>query len=175
MPGHFISAIELFLSGSASSWLIEQVIDRYGLGTIIDLNGLEPQFAADQNREMAVARRKGLEHDRFPLSGDGTGRIERYAEAIAAIVRSERNKRPVLVHCASGSQRTGACIAFYRLLVKGQPSPEVYRELQQYGWSPTRDRILLEYINGHMRELANLLVQRRVLAEAPQTLPVLHP
>ena len=97
--------------------LIGQVIDRYHIGTIVDLNGFDKNDP-DQKAELAISESKGVQHGVFPLKGNGTGKIERYADAVATIVRSEREDRPVLVHCYAGTQRTGGCLSFYRLLIR---------------------------------------------------------
>jgi protein tyrosine/serine phosphatase len=165
---------KVYRSGQISRFLIADVVDRNHIGTIIDLNGLDPNDA-DQRAELDVSQSKGVRHLRFPLRGDATGQIDRYAGAVQAIVESEQQGRPVLVHCAAGSQRTGACVSFYRLLVRRDPPESVYRELVSYGWDPRANRILLEYVNGHMRELAQLLVQRHAIDREPYPLPVLHP
>ncbi|HUE16408.1 MAG TPA: hypothetical protein VMR25_19700, partial [Planctomycetaceae bacterium] len=88
---------------------------------------------------------------------------------------SQRNGRPVLVHCYAGAQRTGACVSFYRLLIRQDRPESVYEELSRYGWDSGSDQVLVDYVNSHMRELATLLVQRHVLDRVPQTIPALHP
>jgi protein tyrosine/serine phosphatase len=165
---------KLFRSGQISRHLIADVVDRHHIGTIIDLNGLDPADA-DQRAELEVSEAKGVRHLRFPLRGDATGQIDRYAGAVQAIVESDREGRPVLVHCAAGSQRTGACVSFYRLLVRHDSPADVYRELVSYGWDPRTNQVLLDYVNGHMSELAQLLVERHVIDRAPTPLPTLHP
>jgi protein tyrosine/serine phosphatase len=165
---------QVFRSGQISRFLIADVVDRNHIGTIIDLNGLDPKDA-DQQAEIEVSEAKNVRHLRFPLRGDATGQIDRYAGAVQAIVESEHEGRPVLVHCAAGTQRTGACVSFYRLLVRHDSPESVYRELMSYGWDPRSHHILLEYVNGHMRELAHLLVERHVIDREPDPLPTLHP
>jgi protein tyrosine/serine phosphatase len=165
----------VYRSGQISLYLIANVIDRYHIGTIIDLNGLEPRFAAHQEAEMAAAKAHGAAHYRFPLRGDGTGQIERFADAVETLVESERRGVPVLVHCAAGTNRTGTCVSFYRLLVRQDPPAQVYHELVAYGSDPRLDHEPLEYINSHLKQMAELLVQRHVLDRVPETTPVLHP
>jgi protein tyrosine/serine phosphatase len=165
---------KVFRSGQISKYLIAEVVEKNGIGTIIDLNNLDPNDA-DQRAEVEVCESKGLSHFRFPLRGDATGHIDRYAGAVQAIVESEQAGRPVLVHCAAGSQRTGACVSFYRLLVRRDPPESVYRELVRYGWDPKANKVLLDYVNGHMHELAQLLVERHTIDCEPNPLPTLHP
>jgi hypothetical protein len=168
VPGSF------YRSGQISRYLIADVIDRYQLGTIVDLNGFDPKDA-DQQAEADVSRSKGVQHFCFPLRGNGTGRIAHFADAIEAIVKSQQNQIPVLVHCYAGTQRTGACVSFYRLLVLKDRPESVYQELARYGWDAGTDQVLLEYVNSHLRELAGLLVERHVLDKLPETIPTLHP
>jgi hypothetical protein len=165
---------KVFRSGQISRFLIADVVSRNEIGTIIDLNGLEPDNS-DQQAELDLAKAKGIRHWRFPLRGNATGEIDHYAGAVAAIVESEREGRPVLVHCAAGTQRTGACVSFYRLLVRHDPPESVYRELKKYGWNPRSDQVLVDYVNGHIHELAQLLVERHAIEREPNPLPVLHP
>jgi Tyrosine phosphatase family len=169
-----VVAGKVYRSGQISRRLIGGVIDRYHIGTIIDLSGLDVSDR-DQQAEVAIAASKGVEHCCFPLRGNGEGRIERYADAVALLVRSERKGVPVLVHCSAGAQRTGACVAFYRLLVRGEPAESVYAELPRYGWDPKTDQILIDYANSNMRTLAELLVARHVIERVPDKLPQLHP
>jgi hypothetical protein len=168
-----VVAGEVYRSGQISPRLIGGVIDRYHIGTIIDLNGLDPADR-DQQAEMAVARSKGVDHFRFPLRGNAEGLIERYADAVETLVRSQSRGVPVLVHCSAGAQRTGACVAFYRLLVRRDSPESVYEELLRYGWDPKTDQILIDYVNSNMRKLAALLVERHVLDRLPDQVPQLH-
>jgi hypothetical protein len=167
VPGVF------YRSGQISRYLIAEVIDRYQIGTIVDLNGFDPKDV-DQQAEADVSQAKGVRHYCFPLRGNGTGKIAHFADAIEAIVKSQQDQTPVLVHCYAGTQRTGACVSFYRLLIRKDPPESVYQELAHYGWDAGTDKVLLEYVNSHMRELAEILVQRHVLDRVPEPVPTLH-
>jgi hypothetical protein len=165
---------KIYRSGQISGRLIGPIIDRYHIGTIVDLNGFDPKDA-DQKAELAISESKGVQHCCFPLKGNGTGKIERYADAVATIVRAEREGRPVLVHCYAGTQRTGGCISFYRLLVRHDPPASVYQDLGRYGWDAATDQVLVDYVNSNMRTMADLLVQRHVLDRVPAEIPRLQP
>lgn len=169
-----VVAGEIYRSGQISRYLIADVIDRYQIGTIVDLNGFDPHDA-DQQAEATVSRLKGVRHCCFPLRGNGTGQITHYADAIETIVGSQRNRIPVLVHCYAGTQRTGTCVSFYRLLILKDRPESVYEELGRYGWDAGSNQVLIEYVNSHLRELAALLVQRHVLDRVPDAVPSLHP
>ena len=165
---------KIYRSGQISGRLIGQIIDRYHIGTIVDLNGFDPKDP-DQQAELTISESKGVLHSVFPLKGNGTGKIERYADAVATIVRSEREGVPVLVHCYAGTQRTGGCLSFYRLLVRHDSPESVYQDLGRYGWDAGTDQILVDYVNSNMGTLAQLLVERHVLDRVPDEIPRLHP
>lgn len=165
---------KIYRSGQISGRLIGQVIDRYHIGTIVDLNGFDEKDP-DQRAELAVSGSKGVKHFCFPLKGNGTGKIERYADAVATIVDSERKGIPVLVHCYAGAQRTGGCLSFYRLLVRHDAPKSVYQDLARYGWDAGTDQVLLQYLNSNMRTMAELLVARHVLDRVPDDIPRLEP
>jgi hypothetical protein len=165
---------EIYRSGQISGRLIGEVIDKYHIGTIVDLNGFDPKDR-DQQAEATVSQSKGVQHFCFPLKGNGTGKIERYADAVEKIVRSQRAGIPVLVHCYAGTQRTGGCVSFYRLLIRRDSPEDVYAELLRYGWDAGSDQVLVDYVNSNMRTMAELLVQRHVLDRIPDQIPRLHP
>lgn len=162
----------IYRSGQISKWLIEDTLKQYEIAVVIDLNGIE---VGDPHQpvEIETVERLGLELHRVPLAGNGTGDIRQYAEAIRLMHESTRAGRPVLVHCAAGTQRTGGVVACYRMLVQGKPASEACAEMIRYEWDPEDDRELLEYVNANMGELAELLVKNGVIAEAPNPLPVL--
>jgi hypothetical protein len=82
---------------------------------------------------------------------------------------------PVLVHCAAGSRRSAAVVAMYQLLVEGRSPEDTYRELDRFGKRPVAESPLLPYLNDHMGELAELLVERGVIERVPDPLPLLQP
>ena len=128
----------------------------------------------DQGAEEQAAKELGIELNRFPLRGDGTGDIHQYAQALTALVEARKAGRPALVHCAAGTQRTGGVIACYRLLFQHKDPQTVYRELRQYDWHDTSQAPLVPYLNQHMSELVDLLQQMGTLNARPQPLPQLY-
>jgi len=172
----------IYRSGQISKWMIEESLTRHGIRSVIDLNGRDPDDAPHhtpehehQTRELEVVRNLGIKHDRFALGGDGRGDIRYYADAIEVLVECRRAGKPVLIHCASGTQRTGGVVACYRLLVEQDSPQNAYAELRKYGWRPHANNVLLSYVNSHMAELAGLLVEKDIIQEVPNPLPVLGP
>lgn len=165
---------KIYRSGQISPGLIEGMLTRHGIQVIINLQGASPSDA-NQQAEHEVALANGIAEYRCPLGGDGTGDIRSYAEALRIMQLCLSEDKPVLVHCAAGAQRTGGVIAAYRILIQGGSPQDAYAEMKANGWKPSKDQILIDYLNAHMAELARLLVELEVLDRAPEHLPVLGP
>jgi protein-tyrosine phosphatase len=162
----------IYRSGQLHPSLIKKTLIKHNIQVIVDLTGRDPSDPHQQTEE-EVIKSLGIEHERFPLAGNGTGDIEHYTEALAAIVRARDAHKPVLVHCAAGSQRTGGVIACYRMLIEKRSPAFAYHEMIQYDWDEQSDSVLLTFINDHMPELVAQLVELGVLEEIPNPLPVL--
>lgn len=176
IPKRFGTVIpgEIYRSGQISQWMFEPTIKKYGIDTVIDLNGIAPDDP-HQRAEIAFYETLHLNHHRCTLQGNGTGIVENYIDAIETLAKAHRNGETVLVHCAAGTQRTGSVTAAYRVLVLGESPQKAYEELQEYGWDPSTDQILLQYLNGNMQFVAESLVKRGVIDRVPNPLPVVGP
>jgi len=164
----------VYRSGQLSAMLVKRTLTRHHIQVIVDLTDHDAD-RLDHAVELRAARELGILDFNFPLSGDGTGDIRHYAEAIAAIVKAKNAGKPVLVHCVAGAMRTGGVIAAYRLLVERADPEAVRKEMMRYGWKPRKNRVLIDYLNAHMAELARLLVERGVIENVPDPLPQLPP
>ncbi len=164
----------IYRSGQISKWMIEKTLARHQIGVIVDLTALNPNDE-HQRAELAAAEKLGVKHIRLPLRGDGTGQIHRYAQAVKLLVDCKQAGTPVLVHCAAGADRTGGVVFAYRVLVENQPPETACREMRRYGWRPGEKNLLPNYLNTHMAELAQLLVENGVLDRLPDELPELVP
>ena len=163
---------QIYRCGRLHRALVEETLKKYDIARIVDLTGGYPKDQ-DQKAEARAAEALGIKRVEIYLHGDGTGDIRQYAEAIAFIHNAVRDNKPVLVHCAAGAQRTGGVIAAYRMLVQHKPPAEVHQEMTKYGWNPAKDTAVLQYLNSHMRELADMLVAKGVLDRIPEPLPQL--
>ncbi len=165
---------EIFRSGQISHHQFAPTIQKHGIDVVIDLNGIEPTDV-DQAAEIAAYEEFDIENYRFKLEGNGTGIVENYVNAIAKLATCHREGKSVLVHCHAGTQRTGSVIAAYRVLVLGESPQVAFAELAQYGWDADTDQVLLLYLNGHMRHVAEELVRRGIIANVPDPIPVVGP
>ncbi len=163
---------KLYRSGQISHWQIEQALKDNGIKVIVALSGHGGK-QADLDAELKASSELGIDREVFPLGGDGTGQIEQYAKAIALIDASKKQGKPVLVHCIAGAQRTGGVIATYEMLVEHKPPSEAFVQMREYGHDPTANPHLLEFLNSHMAELAQKLVDRGVISRVPDPVPQL--
>jgi predicted protein tyrosine phosphatase len=164
----------LYRSGQISPRLVRGVLEDLGIGKVVWMLHYDASRASHRAERGAI-RALGIELRNFPMRGDGTGKLERYADAIAEVAEARREGVPVLVHCAAGARRSAAVVAMYRLLVEGVSPDAAYRELDRFGSSSVAESPLLPYLNERMGELAALLVERGVIAAPPQPLPLLRP
>jgi protein tyrosine phosphatase (PTP) superfamily phosphohydrolase (DUF442 family) len=161
---------KIYRSGQLSRWLVERTLLKYNIKVIVNLTG-DSTNTADKDEEKEAAEKLGIERYYFFLGGDGTGDVNDYAKAIAAICQSKEKGKPVLVHCAAGTQRAGGIIAAYRLLIEQKDVPYVVNEMMSYDWSPEKNPYLLPYLNGNMEKLAFLLNQMGVIDKIPNPVP----
>lgn len=131
---------------------LKYVIRQYRLNTILALEN-EQGGRSVQPTEEETAQHEGVHLVRIPMPGDAEGWM--LALDKAAEVMADPVNRPLLVHCASGVEHTGAAFMAYRLkhgnwsfenaLGEGdrfgcgiEDSPELVRSLRDY----YRERVL---------------------------------
>jgi len=90
--------------------------------------------------------------------GDDNG--EKVVRALSAI-RQGRDKGPVLVHCQHGSDRTGAIVAFYRILVENWDKERAIAEMMT---GPFHFHAIWGNIPGYIRSADIADLKRRVEA-----------
>ncbi len=124
----------LYRSGQLTPGQLEEAVRRYGVRTVVSF--LVPGASVESER--ALARRLGVDFVNLPMPGDGFGREDQFREVLKAC--DDPARRPVLVHCARGTCRTGAAAAFYRFEKHGWEIDDVAREMDRQvyreGWLP---------------------------------------
>ncbi|WP_029074901.1 tyrosine-protein phosphatase [Kaistia adipata] len=106
---HTVIAGTLYRSAQPSPQRIDQYARDYGIRTIINLRGANPG-APWYDGEIAESARRGIAHVDFRMSS----RTELTQDEAAALVDIFKTAaKPVLIHCADGSDRTGLAAALY--------------------------------------------------------------
>jgi protein tyrosine phosphatase (PTP) superfamily phosphohydrolase (DUF442 family) len=115
----------VFRSAQPSSGDLREIRER-GVRTVLVLRSAIPEA------EQVAAARVGLELVHVPMDGTKIPSIEEVDRALAVIL--EPSKRPVLVHCAHGEERTGAVIAAYRVVAQGWDPAAAEAEALELGF-----------------------------------------
>lgn len=124
----------LYRSGQLDPGQLRQAIRQYGLRTVVSfqISGIGVE------RERAIARELGVDFLDLPMPGDGFGQEAQFREVLKAV--DDPARRPVLVHCARGTCRTGAAVGLYRLERDGWAIDDVAAEMRRHtyreGWLP---------------------------------------
>ncbi len=101
-----------------------------GVRTVVDLRGAreDPRLVSAAGLDLVVVR---------------TGTKSLAEKDVVAFLRVAMDpaRRPVLVHCASGHDRTGAMVAAYRRVALGWPAEQAIREMRRMGAAPWDDHL----------------------------------
>jgi protein tyrosine phosphatase (PTP) superfamily phosphohydrolase (DUF442 family) len=124
----------LYRSGQLSTSQLAAAIERFGIRTVVNLQWPGEELWA----ERALTRTLGVDFVNLPMPGDGLGEEWEFREFLKVV--DDPARRPVLVHCARGTCRTGAAVAYYRFKRDGWTTEDVAGELKRqtyhYGLLP---------------------------------------
>jgi protein tyrosine/serine phosphatase len=113
---HSVVAGELYRSAQPSSEQLGRYVRDYGIRTVINLRGAN-DAASWYQAEIAESHHLGIDHKDFRMSS----RAElSQGEAAALIDLFQTSRKPILIHCADGSDRTGLASALYLAAVAKQ-------------------------------------------------------
>jgi protein tyrosine/serine phosphatase len=125
--------------------------DRHGIITVIDLGAYWPR-SRDEARIQRAAADLGLtRHSIRGLRGDGTGNPNAYVHALQAMTHTDAG--PLLVMCAAGADRTGACVAFYRVVVQGWTLDAALAESARHDHDADRNPAMHTYVREHLESI----------------------
>ncbi len=146
----------LYRSGQLTSAQLREAIKTYGIKTVVNFQVGQQAIA----EEAAIAREMGVAFLNLPMPGDGFGEAAQFRELIRTLDNPDR--QPLLMHCARGTCRTGAAVAFYRFARDGWTIDDVSAEMQRQsyplGW-------ITGYIYGMQEKTPN--VEFRDASESP--------
>lgn len=140
----------LLRSGQLEAWPYARVIEEHHIKTVLRLNPLAP---GDRRRdvEAEVVREHGLEFLEVPMV-NGSGLVPYPDLERAADVLAERQRWPLLFHCAAGDRRSSAVQAVYRMRHCGWSWEQAAREIEEQGLRPSSSDRLFDHLKGYYDE-----------------------
>ena len=143
----------LYRSGQLSSPQLTAAVRRYGIRTVVNfqLPGKEMET------ERALAAKLGIGFVNLPMPGDGFGEEAQFRKVLEVI--DDPDRRPVLVHCARGTCRTGSAVALYRFERDGWTIQDVAAELKRQTY---RDGYIPGYIFAMVKTKPSLVLHQPV-------------
>lgn len=126
---HAVIPGELYRSAQMSVSRLREHIARDGLRTVINLRPETNELWHAQ--EQQACQTAGADYIDFPLAGDQAPSSQQAADLVT-ILREAR--RPMLIHCEHGADRTGYVVALYLSEVAGLPERQADAALSiRYG------------------------------------------
>ena len=118
-----------------------RVAKERGVRTVVVLRSSVPE------RERREAASLGLDVVHVPMDGTQMPSIEEVDRALEVVL--DESRRPLLVHCAHGEERTGAVIAAYRVVAEGWEPAAAEKEAVGLGFGFDGLRAFLERYREH--------------------------
>jgi protein tyrosine/serine phosphatase len=111
LGGNFHTVVpgELYRSAQPTAALIAEYQENYSIKTIINLRG-DNTGSSWYDAEVAEAKKLGIAHVDFRMSARRMMTMEQFSQIIDVFQKAEK---PILVHCKSGSDRSGLVSALY--------------------------------------------------------------
>ena len=119
----------LYRSGRLEAPALRRAIEQHQLKTLVDLGGWDSN-PDEWARNQALADELGVTRYAIHMNGDGRANPNGYVAVLRILANPEN--QPALVHCAGGSERTGAAVVLYRHLVQGRLLQPAYEESFEY-------------------------------------------
>jgi protein tyrosine phosphatase (PTP) superfamily phosphohydrolase (DUF442 family) len=140
-PRRFAQVVsgKVYRSGEPSPAALEARVREHGVRTIIDL-GVAPEGEIRERRLQLSAQALGITRFKFDLIGDSTGNPNVYVAALR--IASDPTRQPVLVHCATGSQRTSCAIGLFRAAFEGVSVDDAIAEANRFDAKPKVDETM---------------------------------
>jgi protein tyrosine phosphatase (PTP) superfamily phosphohydrolase (DUF442 family) len=155
---HVVSEGKVYRSAQMNVADLRQVVQAHGIRTILNLRGpAEGAKGLWYNAETNLSQELGVQHFDFALLA---GRELKDEEMDQILMTMSNAPKPILIHCKSGSDRTGLVGALYLYSLEGKPPEAAARELTVFCghvpylfWRDTiaMDRSYWRYVGNHAR------------------------
>jgi protein tyrosine phosphatase (PTP) superfamily phosphohydrolase (DUF442 family) len=116
---HVVSPGQVYRSGQVTREMLIEKAREQGIKSVLNLRGVSSETKW-YDGEIQAARELGLKHYDFPLSARQEVTDKQIDDLLAII---DAAPKPLLIHCKSGSDRTGLASALY-LYARENKSPE---------------------------------------------------
>ena len=141
----------LYRSGQLTSKQLTEAVRQYGIRTVVNFQLPGKEMEA----ERALARTLGVDFVNLPMPGDGFGEEYQFRKVLEIV--DDLSRRPVLVHCARGTCRTGSAVALYRFERDGWTIGDVAAELRRQTY---RDGFIPGYIYAMVKIKPSLILHQ---------------
>src|SRR5262245_8014667 len=148
----------LYRSGQLTVAQLTRAVQRYGIRTVVNLQLPGKEMQA----ERALAKKLGIGFVNLPMPGDGFGEEHQFRKVLE--LTDDPDRRPVLVHCARGTCRTGSAVALYRFERDGWTIEDVAAEMRRQTY---RDGWIPGYIYAMVKNKPSLVLHRPVTIDEP--------
>lgn len=133
---HFAAVEEgvLYRCGQPTPEQLDELISRLNLKTVISLRGRRRADDPDgwEEQEASVCRRRGVEFISIPFNHKNPPTREQVGQFLA--VMRDAKRRPVLLHCRVGQQRTGVFCALFRVHIQNVSPEQALQEMDALGF-----------------------------------------
>ncbi len=160
-PDHFNIVVPqiFYRSGQLTPDQFGDLVLRHQIRTVVNLQ----RAGRTEEVERALADEYSVEYVHMPMPGDGFGRVDQFRRILDLI--DDPDAAPILVHCARGTNRTGAAVALYRFERCGWTIDDVNRELRRQGY---RD----DWLAGYVYQMVDRQPYRALYGPQPTPDPV---
>jgi protein tyrosine/serine phosphatase len=118
----------LYRSGQLNGDQLVDATRTFGIRTVVNFQ--IPGQGVEYER--AICKQMGIDFLNLPMPGDGFGDEAQFREVLKAC--DDPHRRPVLIHCARGTCRTGAAVALYRYERDGWTVEDVAAEMRRQSY-----------------------------------------
>jgi protein tyrosine/serine phosphatase len=140
---------KMYRCGQLTKAGFEDVIQRYGIRTIINLQDEDPDPDLGHGlRQSDLCKQLGVNYHWLAPQLVPDGEPVTIAEFLE--ICDDKNAYPILIHCKAGLHRTGTMVAFYRIEYEQWPVEAATRELMTCGFSLKQCTVKNLYIKNYL-------------------------
>ncbi len=138
---HTVKENELYRSAAMDMDELEYFLPQYNIKTIINLRG-KPRNDYHVTDEIKIVNRLNLEYYELDFASTKAPSKTDIEMLLSAF---EKAKKPILIHCEAGSDRTGLACAIWKLCVEKDSKENSFRQLSiMYGHIPFGETSVLD-------------------------------